>query len=52
MRYVKLCNPELDIRMYFPNDGKVHGSGMKNSEWCERYNFPYAIGKIPKDWLR
>lgn len=52
MRAVKACNPELDIRFYFPKDGKVQTSGMLNSEWCEKYSFDYAIGKIPKSWLQ
>ena len=51
MRAVKTCNPELDIRMYFPNNNKVQGSKMTNSEWCEKYNFPFAIGRIPRSWL-
>lgn len=52
MRAVKFSNPHLDIRFYFPNDGKVQGSTMKNSDWCRKYNFPYAIGSIPQDWLK
>lgn len=52
MRYVKMANPELDIRFYFPNNNKVHTSKMTNSEWCEKYGFKYCIGKIPKGWFR
>lgn len=51
MKCVKHCNPHLDIRFYFPNDGKVQGSRMKNSQWCDKYGFKYTIGKIPKEWL-
>jgi len=51
MRAVKFSNPHLDIRFYFPNDGKVQGSNMRNSQWCEKYSFKYAIGSIPKEWL-
>lgn len=51
MRAVKDCNPTLDIRMFFPVDGKCQGSKMRNSEWCQKYSFPYAIGTIPKSWL-
>lgn len=49
MRAVKTCNPTLDIRMYFPNDGKVQGSKMKNSEWCLKYGFVCYIGRLPRD---
>lgn len=52
MRSVKHCNPDLDIRFFFGNDKKVHGSTMTNSQWCEKYDFKYAIGKIPKQWWR
>jgi hypothetical protein len=52
MKAVKESNPLLDIRFYFPVDNKVHGSKMKNSEWCKKYNFPCAIGTIPKNWYR
>lgn len=51
MKAVKYCNPDLDIRMFFPADNKVQGSKMKNSEWCKKYSFPCAVGKIPKGWL-
>ena len=51
MKAVKFCNPDLDIRMYFPNDGKVQGSRMKNSEWCIKYGFKYAVSKLPRSWL-
>jgi hypothetical protein len=51
MRSVKHCNPHLDIRFFFPNDGKVQGSNMRNSDWCRKYAFEYCIGTIPKEWL-
>lgn len=50
MRAVKFSNPDLDIRMYFPVDGKVQGSKLKNSEWCIKHGFPFAIGKLPNSW--
>jgi hypothetical protein len=50
MRAVKKCNPDLDIRMYFPNDKKVQSSKMTNSEWCKKYEFPYYIGELPKEF--
>jgi len=52
MRHVMMCNPELDIRMYFPNDNKIQGSTMTNSQWCEKYGFKYAIGRFPRGWFR
>lgn len=52
MRAVKFANPSLDIRMFFPADNKVQGSKMKNSEWCLKWGFPFAIGKIPRSWKK
>src|SRR5262245_39724988 len=52
MKAVKVSNPDLDIRFFFPRDQKVHKSKMLNSEWCEKYGFPYAIGKIPRGWFK
>jgi predicted nuclease of restriction endonuclease-like RecB superfamily len=45
MKCVKECNPTLDIRFVFPNKNK------RDIKWCEKYNFPYAIGQVPKDWF-
>ena len=50
MRAVKECNPEVDLRFYFPKNNKVMGSKMTNSEWCEKYGFKYTIGRFPRGW--
>ena len=52
MKAVKFSNPDLDIRMFFPNDNKVQSSTMKNSEWCKKWGFPFSIGRLPKGWLQ
>lgn len=52
MRAVKDQHPELDIRMVFQRlQGRVQGSQMTNAEWCEKYGFQYADGKIPRAWI-
>jgi hypothetical protein len=52
MRAVKEQHPDKDIRMVFQNlKGKVQGSKMTNAEWCEKYGFQYADGRIPKAWI-
>jgi predicted nuclease of restriction endonuclease-like RecB superfamily len=43
---VKRQHPELDIRIVF------YAKVAKNIRWAEKNGFPYAIGKIPKEWLR
>lgn len=45
MKYVKQCNPELDIRMIFPRKNK------RDIAWCEKHRVPYAIGSVPKEWF-
>jgi predicted nuclease of restriction endonuclease-like RecB superfamily len=45
MKYVKLCNPTLDIRMIFPRINK------KDIAWCTKMGIPYAIGEVPRGWL-
>lgn len=54
MRHVKNTNPDLDIRMLFPQDNKCVGAKkMRYSDWCKRYGFPYHIGTaVPKEWLQ
>lgn len=54
MRDVVSSNPQLDIRMVFPNDGLVYGkrSKMRYSDWCKKYNIKFCIGEIPDSWLR
>ena len=45
MAAVKKQHPDLDIRMVFYSRSKT------NIRWAEKYGFPYAIGKIPEEWL-
>lgn len=53
MMHVKRANPELDIRMWFMKDAKIPGrKKMKYSDWCDKYGYPYHIGKeFPKHWF-
>lgn len=45
------CNPEIDLRMCFQRDNRLHsGSKTTYSEWCKRNNIDYAIGTIPTEW--
>jgi len=53
MQYIKADNPNLDIRLIFPADeyltkqGRKNKSGMRYSDWCEKYGFKYYIGTEP-----
>lgn len=45
MKYVKLCNPEVDIRMVFPRKNK------RDIAWCERHGVLYSVGRVPSEWF-
>ena len=46
-------NPELDIRMLFQHDNKLNKRAKQRySDWCDRRDIVYAVGKIPAGWLR
>ena len=46
-------NPKLDIRMLFQRDQKLNkGSKTTYTEWCEKRGIPYAVGEVPKEWLK
>ncbi len=51
---IKEQYPDLDVRFVFV-DGKDNylskKSNTKYSDWCKRYGFKYAFGKIPTRWL-
>ena len=52
MESVIACNPDVDIRMVFQNDGwTTRLKRQKYSEWCIKRKIKYCIGKIPKEWL-
>lgn len=49
---VKRDNPEIDIRFLFAKDNKITRSKLRYSDWAKKYGFEYAIGEVPKEWLR
>ena len=52
IRLVKEQNPNLDIRMVFQQDNKLHrNSNTRYSDYCERWGIPYTVGEIPKEWF-
>jgi len=54
MRHVKLCNPELDIRLWFQKDEWLDPKtkATRYSEWAEKYGFPFHVGeKFPEHWF-
>ena len=52
MKYVRLSNPDADIRILFASDSKLKATAkMTYSDWCKKYGYRYAIGSLPKEWL-
>lgn len=52
MRAVKRCNPDLDIRLVFGANNKLHkNTDTRYGDWCDKHGFPWAVGAIPKEWL-
>lgn len=42
---VKKLHPAMDIRILF------YSMNKKNIRWAEKAGFPWAVEKIPKEWL-
>jgi len=52
MANVREQNPNLDIRMLFQFDNKLNRRAKtRYSDWCKQRCIPYAVGKIPQEWL-
>ncbi len=43
---VKKLHPELDIRIIF------YAMNKKYIKWAEKVGIPWAVGKIPSEWLQ
>tara|TARA_R110000803_G_scaffold62280_1_gene122543 strand:- start:80 stop:484 length:405 start_codon:yes stop_codon:yes gene_type:complete len=49
---VKRDNPTLDIRFIFSRDNYLNKrSKTKYSDWCIKNKFPYAVNRVPKEWM-
>lgn len=50
---VKAANPDIDLRLVFGRDNKLNKKArMTYCQWAEKKGFKWAIGKIPKSWLK
>ena len=43
---VKQQHPDVDLRIVF------YANIQRNIDWAIKHKIPYAIGDIPKDWLK
>ncbi len=55
MLSVKKQYPELDIRMLFMHNNKIHKSSpTRYGDWCDKHGFKWTVsplGEIPANWL-
>ena len=53
MLAMKQQHPILDIRMLFMADNKLSKlSKTRYSDWCKANGITYAVGTLPKQWLK
>jgi hypothetical protein len=52
MRFIKMCNPDKDIRIVFENSRNKLNKKSKTQywKWAEGNNFPWAHKQIPREW--
>jgi len=49
---VKQQHPDKDIRIVFMRDGPLQKNAkMRASDWAVKNGYPFAIGKVPEEWL-
>lgn len=52
MLFVRDQHPALDIRFVITSaKTKPEGLRITLAEWCVKFDFPFAIKRIPDDWL-
>lgn len=51
--YIKNQYPHLEIRFVFTNPNALLRKGAKTTyaQWCDKYGYKYARGKIPEEWM-
>jgi len=49
---VRKYNPSLDLRILFMYDRKTNKRGDRYSTWAERIGIPWAVAKIPDEWMK
>ena len=51
---IRKQHPHIDLRFVFQNAGNKLNKKSKTTyaDWCDRHNFLWAEGRIPKRWLK
>ncbi len=52
MLAVKASWPDLDLRLLFMRDNKIHkNSTTRYTEWATKHGFPNSVEPIPQEWV-
>ena len=52
MLLVRAQHPDKDIRFVFQRNNRFPRSKTTYGMWADRFNFKWAVGSIPEDWLK
>lgn len=46
-------NPGIDLRIIFQRDNYLtKAKSSRYSDWCEKNGIKFAVGRVPKEWLK
>jgi hypothetical protein len=52
MLAIKESHPDLDIKMLFMRDNKIHKRSLTTySMWCDANGYDYSVGELKEEWL-
>lgn len=52
MQLVRKQHPDKDIRIVFQKDHRLYKSKVTYSQWAEKTGYPWAVGVVPKEWMK
>ena len=54
LKEIRQQHPKIDLRLIFQRDNVIKGTKNKTrySEWAEKNGFKWALGSVPKEWLK
>jgi hypothetical protein len=53
MLAIQEAHPELDIKMLFQRNNKIHKRSLTTyADWCMENNYDFSIGEVKEEWLK
>ena len=53
LKAIRKAHPTLDIRLVFQADNCIsRSSKTRNSDWCEQFEFKWALRTVPGEWMK